>query len=53
MFSGITGVAQKKGSAEAASAGSKSVVVALVPILIVYHNSLLFVKFIKMYFFYL
>jgi hypothetical protein len=33
-LSGLTGVAQKKGSAEAASGGRKSVVDAFVPLLL-------------------
>jgi hypothetical protein len=37
MLSGLTGVAQKRGSAEAASGGSKSVVDAFVPLLL-YHS---------------
>jgi hypothetical protein len=36
ILSGLTGVAQKKGRAEAAPAGSKSVVDAFVPLLL-YH----------------
>jgi hypothetical protein len=43
MFSGITGVAQKKGSAEAASVGRKSVVVLLF-LFILYHNILALVN---------
>jgi hypothetical protein len=35
MFSGLTGVAQKKGSAEAASGGRNSVVDAFVPLLFI------------------
>jgi hypothetical protein len=34
MCSGLTGVAQKKGSTEAASGGRKSVVNAVVPLLL-------------------
>jgi hypothetical protein len=40
MCSGIAGVTQKKGSAEAASGGSKSVVDAVVPLLL-YHRFLI------------
>jgi hypothetical protein len=43
MLGGLTGGAQKKRSAEAASVGSKSVVVALVPIYSI-HCYLLFVN---------
>jgi len=46
MFCGLAGIMQKRGSAEAASGGSKSVVIALHPTHIITRYAI-FVKYIK------